>query len=176
MKPNFLTWSLLLLLGWASTGWLLCWNGALIWHHSKRKATLAAHAETELLAISLPIDTFQKYKVGEHEIKLHGKFYDIKTRKINGSKIQLTVLADLYETRHIAFLKNILNHHQRPESYYAFLVKWLSTVFYTVPLPGIVTHPMSYPVAIFPSILWWSHEDPRIFSPPPESVLRFSVF
>lgn len=83
---------------------------------------LPAH---KLQLFTLPVEEFEKAKVGEHEIRVSGKMYDIAKTVANGNFIEVYCLHDEAEDNLVAFLNKIttlpLKDKNIPNAIFQFL-------------------------------------------------------
>lgn len=142
-------------------------------HHEMQQSLKKCNRSTLLLTVSL--DEYREGRIGKDELRLRGKMYDIRSGKVAGDKVVLTVVRDRKEEEALRKIAQIAggqktDNNTIPKS----LVELLSFV-YLIPEPytiGIVVFP---PDVSFTNVNVSFHSRyPAIVAPPPKSVSGFA--
>ena len=142
-------------------------------HHEMQQSLKKCDRPTLQLTVSL--DEYREGRIGKDELRLCGKMYDIRSGKVAGDKVVLTVVRDRKEEEALRKIAQIVggqktDNNAIPKS----LVELLSFVY-------LIPEPYTIGIVVFPTDVSFTNANvsfhsryPAIVAPPPKSVSVFA--
>lgn len=161
--------ALLILLLFQSAGWRL---GGQIrqWEAKSAARAVMNRPETPLETLTVARKLLLKIRVDDHEIRYEGRLYDIKSQKLEGDSVTLTLYHDRREEAILDAIAGLIapdrNRHALPLQ--QWLARWLGMAF-LVPLTDLPPfREMLLTSSCFTCPTLVAQTAPGCFSPPPE--------
>jgi len=131
------------------------------------------HDETKFETMILSIDDYQRSIVDQHEIKVGGEMYDVKSVRYVQDKVELTVIHDKHEGNIIKKIKYALESNSDNPSTLPIKSIKLISLQYLLPSEYVKLR-----INLFPTIVRNFHNDVysltaislEVISPPPQIV------